>query len=92
MRLLTGPAGSGKTAILLNEFRAALRDGHSGIRLLTPTATLALHLQNEVAREGLVFQRNLVLQFHRAADSAPSSGDLDLGHVFAVAQRLISPS
>jgi nucleoside-triphosphatase THEP1 len=27
MRLLTGPAGSGKTAIVLNEFREALRAG-----------------------------------------------------------------
>ncbi|MGA3016222.1 MAG: PD-(D/E)XK nuclease family protein [Bryobacteraceae bacterium] len=60
MRLLTGPAGSGKTTILLNQFREALRAGGDGIRLLTPTATLAQHLQNEVAREGLVFHRNLI--------------------------------
>src|ERR1035441_1275665 len=60
MRLLTGPAGSGKTNILLNQFREALRAGGEGIRLLTPTATLAQHLQNEVAREGLVFHRNLI--------------------------------
>jgi ATP-dependent helicase/DNAse subunit B len=60
MRLLTGPAGSGKTAILLNEFRERLRAGGDGIRLLTPTATLAQHLQNEVARDGLVFRRNLI--------------------------------
>src|ERR1022692_163294 len=60
MRLLTGPAGSGKTAILLNQFRAALRAGDERIRLLTPTATLAQHLQNQVAREGLVFHRNLI--------------------------------
>src|ERR1039458_6394107 len=60
MRLLTGPAGSGKTTILLNQFRDALRAGGEGVRLLTPTATLAQHLQNEVAREGLVFHRNLI--------------------------------
>jgi|SRR5271157_613794 len=60
MRLLTGPAGSGKTTILLNQFREALRAGGEGIRLLTPTATLAQHLQNQVAREGLVFHRNLI--------------------------------
>ncbi len=60
MRLLTGPAGSGKTAIVLNEFREALRAGNDGVRLLTPTATLAQHLQNQVAREGLVFHRNLI--------------------------------
>src|ERR1035441_646454 len=60
MRLLTGPAGSGKTTILLNQFREALRAGGEGMRLLTPTATLAQHLQNQVAREGLVFHRNLI--------------------------------
>src|ERR1035438_8157647 len=60
MRLLTGPAGSGKTAILLNQFCEALRAGGESMRLLTPTATLAQHLQNEVAREGLVFHRNLI--------------------------------
>src|ERR1039458_5127672 len=60
MRLLTGPAGSGKTTILLTQFREALRAGGEGVRLLTPTATLAQHLQNEVAREGLVFHRNLI--------------------------------
>ena len=60
MRLLTGPAGSGKTAIVLNEFREALRAGNDGVRLLTPTATLAQHLQNQVAREGLVLHRNLI--------------------------------
>src|ERR1022692_750145 len=60
MRLLTGPAGSGKTTILLNQFREALQAGGEGMRLLTPTATLAQHLQNQVAREGLVFHRNLI--------------------------------
>src|ERR1017187_1119917 len=60
MRLLTGPAGSGKTTILLNQFREALRAGGESMRLLTPTATLAQHLQNQVAREGLVFHRNLI--------------------------------
>ena len=30
------------------------------MRLLVPTATMARHLQNQIAREGLVFHRNLV--------------------------------
>src|ERR1017187_10005531 len=60
MRLLTGPAGSGKTTMVLNQFREALRAGNDGVRLLTPTATLAQHLQNQVAREGLVFHRDLI--------------------------------
>ena len=60
MRLLTGPAGSGKTALVLQQFREALRANNDAIRLLVPTATLAQHLQNQIAREGFVFRRSLV--------------------------------
>jgi ATP-dependent helicase/DNAse subunit B len=61
MRLLTGPPGSGKTTAILNELRAALRAGQAGsVRLLVPTATLAQHLQNELAREGLIFSPKVV--------------------------------
>jgi ATP-dependent helicase/DNAse subunit B len=63
MRLLTGPAGSGKTTFVLDQFRRALGAGNSGIRLLVPTATLAQHLQNRLAREGFVFRRGLVQTF-----------------------------
>jgi ATP-dependent helicase/DNAse subunit B len=56
MRLLSGPAGSGKTTTILDRFRQALGAGDSGIRLLVPTATMARHLQNGLAREGLVFR------------------------------------
>ncbi|PWU12455.1 MAG: hypothetical protein C5B51_00570, partial [Terriglobia bacterium] len=60
MRLITGPAGSGKTAYLLDRFREALRAKNEGVRLLVPTATMAQHLQNLVAREGLVFRSGLI--------------------------------
>ena len=60
MRLLTGPAGSGKTTYILDRFRQALAAGHSAIRLLVPTATMAQHLQNRLAREGLVFSPSLI--------------------------------
>jgi ATP-dependent helicase/DNAse subunit B len=60
MRLLTGPAGSGKTSFVLDGFREALRAGDSSIRLLAPTATMALHLQNRIAREGFVLRRELI--------------------------------
>ena len=60
MLLLTGPAGSGKTTRILDGFRDALRAGNHAIRLLVPTATMAQHLQNRLAREGFVFRRNLV--------------------------------
>src|SRR5215467_7528080 len=61
MRLLTGPPGSGKTTAILNELRAAIRAGQANsVRLLVPTATLAQHLQNELAREDLIFPPNVV--------------------------------
>jgi hypothetical protein len=59
MRIWTGPPGSGKTAGVLEEFRAALREGRDDVRLLVPTATMAEHLQNAMAREGFVFRRSL---------------------------------
>jgi ATP-dependent helicase/DNAse subunit B len=58
--LLTGPAGSGKTPFVLNRLRQALSSGKQSVRLLVPTATLAQHLQNEIAREGFVFHRDLI--------------------------------
>ena len=60
MRLLTGPAGSGKTSFVLERFREALRAGDGSMRLLAPTATMAQHLQNRIAREGLVLRRELI--------------------------------
>ncbi len=60
MRLLTGPAGSGKTSFVLDRLREALRTKDLAIRLLVPTATMAQHLQNRLAREGFVFPPALV--------------------------------
>ena len=60
MLLLTGPAGSGKTTFVLDRLRQALRAGNHRVRLLVPTATLAQHLQNQIAREGFVFHRDLI--------------------------------
>ena len=64
MRLLIGPAGSGKTTRALDDLRAALRRNQGGTRLLAPTATLAIHLQNQLAREGLVLRRNAIQTLH----------------------------
>ena len=58
--MLTGPAGSGKSPFILDAFRQAVRAGNDAVRLLVPTATLAQHLQNQLAREGLVFHRDLI--------------------------------
>jgi ATP-dependent helicase/DNAse subunit B len=52
MRLIVGPAGSGKTSLVLNELRDAARAADAAVRVLVPTATLAQHLQNQLAREG----------------------------------------
>ncbi|HVN04821.1 MAG TPA: AAA family ATPase, partial [Bryobacteraceae bacterium] len=74
MRMLTGPAGSGKTFRILERFREALRRRDSGVRLLTPTATMAQHLQNEIAREGFVFRPGLIQTLSRFVD--PFTADL----------------
>lgn len=55
MRLLTGPAGSGKTFKILAELRWALQKNDNAVCLLVPTSTMAQHLRNQMAREGLVF-------------------------------------
>lgn len=60
MLLIVGPAGSGKTSLVLEKLRHALRAGRRDVRLLVPTATLAQHLQNRLAREGFVFPVRLV--------------------------------
>jgi ATP-dependent helicase/DNAse subunit B len=60
MRLIVGPAGSGKTTLVLNELRDAVRMGGAGARLLVPTATLKRHLQNQLAREGCVLGADTV--------------------------------
>jgi ATP-dependent helicase/DNAse subunit B len=60
MLLVTGPAGSGKTAFVVERFREALRAGNDAIRLLAPTATMAQHLQNQFAREGFVLRPKLI--------------------------------
>ena len=68
MHLLTGPAGSGKTSRVLECFRAALARQDAGVRLLAPTATMARHLQNRLAREGLVPRPSLVQTLSRFAE------------------------
>ncbi|HUE01114.1 MAG TPA: PD-(D/E)XK nuclease family protein [Bryobacteraceae bacterium] len=74
MLLLTGPAGSGKTFRILERFRDALRRRDAGVRLLTPIATMAQRLQNQVAREGCVFRPSLIQTLSRFVD--PFTADL----------------
>src|SRR5437763_15822032 len=60
MLLLTGPAGSGKTSLVLEKLRGALGRHDAGVRLLVPTATMARHVRNRLAREGFVPRPRLV--------------------------------
>jgi RecB family exonuclease len=69
MLLLTGPAGSGKTFRILERLRAAFERRDSGVRLLTPTATMARHFQNRLAREGFVFRPGLIQTLSRFVDA-----------------------
>jgi ATP-dependent helicase/DNAse subunit B len=57
---LTENASVPFSAFVLDRLREALRAGNEAIRLLVPTATMAQHLQNRMAREGFVFRRRLI--------------------------------
>ena len=74
MLLLTGPPGSDRTSRILTEFRQALGRNGSGIRLLTPTATMAEHLGHRLAREGFVLRPNAILTLSKFV--APWTEDL----------------
>lgn len=68
MRILVGPPGSGKTHRILEQARARLRVGAADFRLLVPTATMAEHVRNQLAREGFVFRPVLVETLSRFLD------------------------
>ena len=63
MHLILGPPGSGKTRLCLARMREALSARRDDCRLVVPTATMAEHLRNELAREGYVFRPDLVTTF-----------------------------
>lgn len=60
MTLIWGPPGSGKTHAVLSEVRSLLAAGARDFRLLVPTATMAEHLGNQLAREGYVFPPEVI--------------------------------
>ena len=66
--LLVGPPGSGKTHRVLEAVRARLRNGHAGFRLIVPTATMAEHLRNTLAREGFVFRPSAISTLAKFVD------------------------
>lgn len=65
MLVLTGPPGSGKTHEVLESIRAALGRGASDFRLIVPTATMAEHLRNKLARKGFLLRPGLIVTLSR---------------------------
>jgi ATP-dependent helicase/DNAse subunit B len=59
MRVWIGTAGGG-TAAALERVREALSAGDGAARLIVPTATMARHLRNRLAREGLLLRRRAI--------------------------------
>jgi ATP-dependent helicase/DNAse subunit B len=85
MLLFIGPPGSGKTHAVLEQVREELKNGRASFfRLLAPTATMAEHLRNLLAREGFVFRASLISTLSRFVEpvvkdlTSVSSAALDL--------------
>ena len=55
-----GPPGSGKTTRMLDSVRGRLRDFRDDFRIVVPTATMAEHLRNGLAREGFTLRSNTI--------------------------------
>ncbi len=60
IEFLSGPPASGKSTLLLQRLKTALRARDWKVRLLVPSATLADHLRNQLAREGFLLRRSTV--------------------------------
>jgi len=73
MLLLTGPTGSGKTHHALDRIRECAQRGAADARLLTPTATMAEHLRNELARDGYLVRTETVQTLWQFVDALAGS-------------------
>jgi ATP-dependent helicase/DNAse subunit B len=60
MRVWIGAAAGEGTAAALEGVREALRAGDGARRLIVPTATMARHLRNRIAREGFLLRRGAI--------------------------------
>ena len=65
MKLIRGAPGSGKTALVFREFKAALRPGAADLRIVVPTATLVRHFQHELARDGVAISPRSIVSLNR---------------------------
>lgn len=73
MKLIRGAPGSGKTALIFQEFKAAIRAGRRDLRIVVPTATLVRHFQHELARDGIVFSPRSIVSLNRFAKERASA-------------------
>ncbi len=64
MRIVRGAPGTGKTALVFREFKAALARGREP-RIVVPTATLVRHFQHELARDGVICRPRSVMSLAR---------------------------
>ena len=96
MRLLLGPPGSGKSTLILNELRSRLRNARPGTVLLVPTSTMAEHLSNQLAREGLLVRpgviRTLAAFLDGIVPELPSATALDLELIVGRATDSLRPA
>lgn len=88
MRLLLGEPGSGKTTRVLEEVRQA--GGRSDIRVVVPTATMAEHLRNRLAREGFATRPSCVATMAGlVGEIAPEIRTVDEGEAALLTQLVL---
>jgi ATP-dependent helicase/nuclease subunit B len=69
-----GPPGSGKTTRMLDSVRRHLQDFRDDFRIVVPTATMAEHLRNGLAREGFTLRSTTIATVTgHARELSPSS-------------------
>ena len=78
IQILAGPPASGKSTRLLLTLKDALKRGDWSTRLLVPSATMAEHIRNQLAREGFLLRKFTVTTLSRFVDEfklAPPAPD-----------------
>ena len=90
MRLMRGGPGAGKTTLVLREFKEALREGATDLRIIVPTATLVRHFRHELARDGVVFSPGLIVSLGRfAGERAPEPELIPDGLLAAIVRECL---